>query len=165
MTVDIYNKNKANYDIISIELKNGGETMGGFIVMIICIFIALGFFIGLLFLPAVVTFIKMGYYEKVEGTIVDKDVKRIDTTEASGIFVHYKYEFNYLNKTYKIEDKGYGYNKKLEIGNTVDIYIKKGNPEKYIYPNRIRDRYKFLILSLAGILPLLFLLKLILFDL
>ena len=139
--------------------------MGGFIVMIVCIFIVLAFLIGLLLLPSIITIIKMSSYEKVEGTIIDKEIKRIDTTEASGMFAHYKYEFKYLNKTYQIEDKGYGYNKKLEVGNTVDIFIKKGNPERYIYPNKVRDRYKYLIISLTGILPLLIILKLLLFDL
>lgn len=139
--------------------------MSEFIVMIVCIFIILTFLIGLLFLPAIITIIKMKSYEKIEGTIIDKDVKRFDTSEASGKAAHYKYEFYYLNKKYQIEDKGYGYEKKLEIGNTVDIYIEKGNPEKYIYPNRVRDRYKFLFLSLLGIIPLLFILKLFLFDL
>lgn len=78
---------------------------------------------------------------------------------------YYKYEFNYLKNKYQIEDKGYGYNKKLNVGDKVTIYIKKGNPQKYIYPNRVRDRYIFLILSLVGILPLLFILKLFIFDL
>ena len=139
--------------------------MGEFIVMIVCIFIALAFLIGLLLLPAIITIIKMSYYEKVEGTIIDKEIKRIDNDEGSGMFSHYKYEFKYLNKTYQIEDKWYGYNKKLEVGNKVDIFIKKGNPEMYIYPNKVRDRYKYLIISLTGILPLLIILKLLLFDL
>jgi len=139
--------------------------MGGFIVMIVCIFIVLGILFGLFFIPAIITMIKMAYYEKLEGTVIDKEVKWIETTDAGGKFAHYKYEFDYLGKTYQIEDKGYGYNKKLEIGNKVTIYIKKGHPDIYIYPNRVRDRFIFLLLSLTGILPLLFLLKLFLFDL
>ena len=139
--------------------------MGGFIVMTVLIFIVFAFLTGIFLLPAIITIIKMSYYEKVEGTIIDKEIKRIDTDEGSGMFSHYKYEFKYLNKTYQIEDKWYGYNKKLEVGNKVDIFIKKGNPERYIYPNRVRDRYIYLIISLTGILPLLIVLSFFLFDL
>ena len=139
--------------------------MDVFVVMIVCIFIALAFLFCLLFIPTVIAIIKMCFYEKIEGTIIDKEIKCIETYDINGMFSHYKYEFDYLNKKYQIEDKGYGYNKKLEVGDTVDIYIKKGNPEKYIYPNRVRDRYISLIISLAGIIPFLILLKLFLFDL
>ena len=139
--------------------------MGGFIVMTVLIFIVFAFLTGIFLLPAIITIIKMSYYEKVEGTIIDKEIKRIDNDEGSGMFSHYKYEFKYLNKTYQIEDKWYGYNKKLEVGNKVDIFIKKGNPERYIYPNRVRDRYIYLIISLIGILPLLIELSFFLFDL
>lgn len=139
--------------------------MGGFIVMTVLIFIVFAFLTGIFLLPAIITIIKMSYYEKVEGTIIDKEIKRIDNDEGSGMFSHYKYEFKYLNKTYQIEDKWYGYNKKLEVGNKVDIFIKKGNPERYIYPNRVRDRYIYLIISLTGILPLLIVLSFFLFDL
>ncbi len=139
--------------------------MGQILAIIILVLILLTILFGLLFIPAVVTIIKMTYYEKIEGSVTDKEVKRIDTPDAGGNFAHYKYEFNYLGKTYEIEDKGYGYNKKLEVGNTVNIYIKKGHPDIYIYPNRVRDRFILLFLSLAGIIPLLIVLKAFLFDL
>lgn len=129
------------------------------------ILILLMILICLLFLPAIITIIKMLYYEQIEGIVIDKEIKHIETTDAGGKFSHYKYEFSYLGNTYKIEDKGYGYHKKLEVGDKIVIYIKKGNPKKYIYPNRVRDRYIFLCLSLVGIVPLLFILKLFLFDL
>lgn len=142
-----------------------GVALELFIFMFIIILILLMILICLLFLPAIITIIKMFYYEKVEGVIIDKEIKFIETTDAAGKFSHYNYEFSYLNNMYHIEDKGYGYNKKLEIGDKVVIYIKKGNPQKYLYPNRVRDRYIFLLISLSGILPLLFILKLFLFDL
>ena len=128
------------------------------IFLVVAIEIVFSFITGLLFVPTITTMIKMFFYEKVAGKIIDKDIQRIDTTDASGMFVHYKYEYHYKKKKYQIEDKGYGYNKKLEVGDTTDIYIKKGQPEKYIYPNMVRDRYTLLILSLSGIIPLLIIL-------
>ena len=138
--------------------------MEAFIIMVVLIIIILIVLFGILFLPSVITIIKMSYYEKVEGTIVDKEVKLIETPDARGKVARYKYEFNYLNKSYQIKDKAYGYNKKLEIGSKVYIYIKKGNPEIYISPNRVRDRYIYLILSLSGIIPLLIVLKILFFK-
>ena len=133
------------------------------IIMTICSIVVIALLIYLLFLPAVITMIKMAYYEKVEGFITDKEIKLISTPDASGNFAHYKYEFEYQNKTYHIEDKGYGHNKRLNIGDRVNIYVKKGNPEVYIYPNLVRDRYINLLIALVSMAPVIFLLILFLF--
>ena len=117
------------------------------IIMLILIAIIVLFLFYLFLLPAITTIIKMKYYDKVDGSIVDKIIKNIQTPDAGGNFSHYKYQFEYLGKIYQIEDKGYGYNKKLNVGDKVIIYVKRGNPQRYIYPNLVRDRYINLITS------------------
>ena len=111
----------------------------------------------LILIPTITTMIKMKSYEKVSGYITDKEIKNIETTDTGGKGSHYKYEFDYLGKMYQIEDKAFGYNTKLNVGDKVDIYIKKNNPTIYLYPNRVRDRYINLIIGLLGVAPLLFL--------
>ena len=111
----------------------------------------------LILIPTITTMIKMKFYEKVSGYITDKEIKNIETTDTGGKGSHYKYEFDYLGNTYQIDDKAFGYNTKLNVGDKVDIYIKKNNPTIYLYPNRVRDRYINLIIGLLGVAPLLFL--------
>lgn len=63
----------------------GVVTMSAFITIIICIIIILMLLICLIFLPTVITIIKMFYYEKVEGFVIDKEMKCIETSDAAGI--------------------------------------------------------------------------------
>lgn len=111
-----------------------------------------------LLIPALKVILKKSKYEKIDGIIIDKKIRVIETTDGGGRFAHYKYKFTYQNKIYEIEDKAFSPNKKLNIGDKEIIYIKKDNPEIYLYPDIVRNRYLYVFMSLLGIIPLLVLL-------
>jgi len=135
--------------------------MDKLILIFVCIFFVMFIMLKILLLPALYCIKKMKTYEKIQGKIIDKKIKR----DSDGTYVHYKYEYTYLYNTYQIEDKGFSMNKRLEVGDIVDIYVKPGCPEIYLYPNQVRDRYILLIFGLLGLLPVCLLLFMFMFML
>ena len=126
--------------------------MDGILIYIIMILIFA--FIGLL-IPPVLIGIKTKRYEKISGKIIDKEMKCITTVESSIMAAHYEYEYEYDGVKYKAKDKRYDLNTNLNVGDIVDIYIKKGHPDKYLYPNRVRNKDNSISYALFLLIPLI----------
>lgn len=56
------------------------------IIIFVLIAIIMELLFYLFFLPAITTIIRMKYYDKVNGSIIDKAIKNIQTLDADGIF-------------------------------------------------------------------------------
>ncbi len=99
--------------------------------------------------------IKIKKYIKVVGKVVNskKDYFYSGDTVSKGN--HCKYHFEYLDKTYDIEDNFSSGNPKLNIGDEIIFYVSPKDPSKYLKPEDIYFRKFYFIGIIVGIGALL----------
>lgn len=96
--------------------------------------------------------IKMKRYVKVYGKVVFSKKDYYDGIHKGA---HCKYHFEYLGRCYDIEDKFYGSNPKLNVGEDVCFYISPKDLDKYLRPEDIYNRKYYFFGVIFGIGALL----------
>lgn len=92
----------------------------------------------------IITF-KIKKYVKVKGVVVFSKKQYISAGDSFSKGNHCKYHFEYLGKSYDIEDNFYGGNPKLNPGDEVYFYVSPNNPDKCLKPEEVYNRKFYFI--------------------
>jgi len=97
------------------------------------------------FIKYLTIIIRMRKYIKVKGKVIYTKESYIMSGDSVSKGAHNKYYFEHNGNSFEIEDKFWGGNPKLDVGDTVYCYISKKDKTKILAPEDIYYKNIYLI--------------------
>ena len=102
----------------------------------------------LCFIKYLIIVIKKRKYIKVKGKVIYTRQSYIMVGDSVGKGAHNKYSFEYNGNNFEMEDKFFGGNPKLKIGDTIYCYISEKDKTKILSPEDIYYKNIYLIATI-----------------